>query len=349
MSRAAVHPYFQAIVTADITKSSKRLYVRNLQTLCRTTGMTLEEIVHNPKKTYIRIRKWYDNTATRRNMLGAIRALFKHVPNLQCQFEAQSDLFNTYFTHESSKIEAQVMSGQPTDRERDNWVRWEDVVEKEQELAASRYASTEHLLLAMYVLIEPARQDYYSIQLVTKEPDDTSKKNYIILPSSTLVLNEYKTAKAYSTYRRILPENLMAIIRESIRQQPRQFLFVQQKDNQPYTRRNTFTKFTNRILEKLFDRNFTVGMIRHCYISEGLDFNEATPGEVFQAAKHMHHSVAQQQLYRRKVTDDVAPPPSLAENTTHDVVQVGRNEKIKEKPKAPNHQFREQHYIDVSF
>ena len=97
---------------------------------------------------------------------------------------------------------------------------------------------------------------------------------------------------------------MTSLIRESLRRRPRKFLF-DQEDGTPYLKRNSFTKFSNRVLERLFGKKFTVSMMRHSFISEGVDYNESTPGALFETARHMHHSIAQQQLYRRKVNDPV--------------------------------------------
>ncbi|NBS69140.1 hypothetical protein EBT31_09535 [bacterium] len=121
----------------------------------------------------------------------------------------------------------------------------------------------------------------------------------------------------------------MRIIHESLRQNPRKFLFVQD-NGEPYRRRNSFTKFSNRVLERIFGRNFTVSMIRHSFISEGIDFNKSPPGQLFDIAKNMHHSVAMQQLYRRHVDSDVPPPPP-----TSYTVQMVDTPHVPEAPPIP--------------
>ena len=344
MSSKPVHPYFQALAAADVSKSSKRQYVRNLQTLCRDTKFSLEEIVMSPKKVYMYLLKQYQNAQTRRNFIAAVRSLFKHVPDLECEYATAAKRWGDLQAREGDAVSERILKGEPSDRERHNWVRWSDVVAKERELAATEYGSIEHLLLAMYVLIEPGRQDYNAVALLSREPSDPAKGNYIIMPTSTLVLNVYKTAKVYNQYRRELPSELMNIIHTSLRRQPRQFLFVQE-DGTPYLRRNSYTKFSNRTLERIFDKKFTVSMLRHCYISEGIDFNKSTPGEIFTAAKHMHHSVAQQQLYRRFVDSEEEEQPQS--KNTYQVVQIARPTPTPPPSRKSTSTFKEQSYIDI--
>ena len=341
----STHPYFQAIVSADISKTTKRLYVRHLINLSKATGRTLEELVRKPKSSYALISVKYPNVQSRRTMIVAIKSVFKHVPDLECDYPRAYKKWHQYFKQLDGEVTSRIMAAEPTDRERANWVHWSDVVAKEKELAETQFASQDHLLLAMYVLIEPGRQEYNAVYFVEKKPTDITRGNFIILPQdaqvpATIMLNDYKTSKTYSTYERELPADLTLVIRESLRQRPRKYLFTQD-DGTPYLKRNSFSKYSNRTLEKLFGKKFTVGLLRHSYISEGIDFTKSLPGELFDAAKHMRHSIAQQQLYRRKVESPPIPSVILSQET-------GGGGSTKKK-KQPSSTFVPQGYIDVAF
>lgn len=302
-----MHPYLQRIADNEhLTEKSKSVYISQLNRLSVVTGRPLENMVRKPNSTYQRITAQYDNPRSLRTMIVAIKSLFKHNPSLRCEYPDAWDRWHAKFKSVDAVVTDEVMRGEPTQRERENWVRWADVVAKERELARTQYASDPHLLLAMYTLIEPARQDYALVALTSSPPADQTRGNFIIVPATgdlTLVLNDYKTAKTYSTYTRVLPDGLAAIIRASIQTRPREWLFTM-RDGSPFTNKTSFIHYTNAILKRLFGRNFTVRMMRHSYISEGIDFANSAPGDLFEAAKHMHHSVAQQQLYRRKIEPD---------------------------------------------
>ena len=339
-----VHPYFQAIVDADISKSSKRLYIRQLIQMTKATGRTLEQLLQRPRSSYVVISEKYPNIQTRRTVLVAIKSVFKHVPELQGQHPKAYKKWHTYFKELDTQVTARIMKAEPTDRERANWVHWKDVVAKEKELAATSYGSQDHLLLAMYVLMEPGRQEYNAVYIVDKKPGDMTRGNFIILPENdqlpaTMVLNDYKTAKTYSTYQRELPAPLTAVIRESLRQRPRKHLFTKE-DGTPYLKRNSFSKYSNRTLERFFGRKFTVGLLRHSFISEGINFSDSLPGELFDAAKHMRHSIAQQQLYRRKV--DPVPQPTV-------ILADTAPKPFPPPPLLVKKTFVPQGYIDVAF
>lgn len=348
-----VHPYFEAIVAADISKTTKRNYVRHLINLSKATGRSLEDLVRRPKSSYALISEKYPNVQSRRTMIVAIKSVFKHVPELQCDYPKAYKKWHQYFKVMDTEVTSRIMAAEPTDRERVNWVHWADVVAKERELGQVAYGSEDHLLLSMYVLIEPGRQEYNALYIVDKKPGDMTRGNFIILPQdvetpATLVLNEYKTSKTYSTYQRELPSALTGVIRESLRQRPRKYLFTQD-DGTPYLKRNSFSKYSNRTLERLFGKKFTVGLLRHSFISEGIDFARSLPGELFDAAKHMHHSISQQQLYRRRV-DPVSgsvstPPPTPTVILSQDT----RPSSPPPAPKKKKKSFVPQGYIDVAF
>ena len=61
--------------------------------------------------------------------------------------------------------------------------------------------------------------------------------------------------------------------------------------------KNTYTKWCNRVLERLFGRALTVSLIRHAYINT-LDFNKLTIKEKEEIAADMTHSAGMQDKYR---------------------------------------------------
>ena len=136
-----VHPYLAKLAEADISRSSKKAYIGNLQTLCRDTGFTLEQVVEHPKTVYKYLRKTYPNISTRRSFIVAVRTLFRHVPGLERTHPTAAELWGKFLSRDADKVTEQLMSGEPTERQRENWVRWADVVAKERELAATAFGA----------------------------------------------------------------------------------------------------------------------------------------------------------------------------------------------------------------
>ena len=294
----------------SLSENTKTQYLEKLSTLTRHMGVSLDYLLDHPTEVVQALKRRYPhNTLTQRAFVVAVKALFIHNGDLKT---TKADQFKQYTESQSEMSQAvteRYHSAQPSDKERRNWVPWPDVLAKERELAAREFGSLDHLLLAMYCLIEPLRQDYGKLRiLVDRQPPEGAKGNYLVInPECTrgrLVLNTYKTAKSYGRYERDLPPNLLAVIKASLLTKPRAYLFVDDS-GQPYRIKNSFTKFSNRILRRIFGKSFTVSLMRHSHISS-IDFNASTPGELIDISRNMAHSLHMQQLYRRRVEPE--PP-----------------------------------------
>lgn len=297
------------ILNSQLSEPSKTQYMEKLALLTKMVGKPLSWVVDNPKPVIAAISKRYAADLTRRAFVAAIKAVYHHNPELKSAKAQEYDEYTEFQNRLSQAVSDRYMSAEPTEKERANWVPWPEVLAKEQELARTEYGSYDHLLLAMYCLIEPLRQDYGALRiLVEREPAAESHGNFLVIARNVswgkLVLNSYKTARKYGTFTRDLPPRLLAIIRASLLAHPRAYLFVDES-GAPYRKANSFTQFSNRTLRRIFKKQFTVSLMRHSHISN-IDFNSSTPGELFEKSKNMAHSISTQQLYRRRV--EPAPP-----------------------------------------
>lgn len=311
-------PLVDSIVHSEsLSESSKTQYLEKLATLTKITGKPLTWIIDHPNKVAAALARRYPGKLTQRAFVASIKAVFHHNPSLKTAKPDQYERFTEHQNELSQAITERYMAAQPSDKERVNWVPWNEVLQKEQELARNEYGSYDHLVLAMYCLIEPLRQDYGALRiLLDRDPPQGSTGNYLVIARDVshgkLVLNSYKTAKKYGTFERPLPANLLCIIRASLIAHPRAYLF-EDDNGQPYKKSNSFTQFSNRTLKRLFGKSFTVSLMRHSHISS-IDFNLSTPGELFQKSRNMAHSISMQQLYRRKV--EPAPPLTVVKECT---------------------------------
>jgi len=301
------HPWLAAIRDAPISKSTKQQYLRNIQTMCALAdGRSLEEVVRNPTAMLHRLEREYSNYQTRKAMIASVKAIFKYVPAAAQKYGAEALAWHACFKTLDKAIMDKTASAQPSERELAGWVTWPHVLEKQRELSKTAYGSTEHLLLSMYCVIEPLRADYGAVAIVESVPKDQGKLNFMVIPRDgvtqaqpLLILNTYKTAGKYGTFQRTLPTELVNIVQRSLQIKPREYLFVDES-NEPYTKSNSYIRFTNRTLERLFHKPFTIRLLRHSFISN-IDFNESTPAELMAHSRNMLHSMSMQQLYRRKV------------------------------------------------
>jgi len=157
------------------------------------------------------------------------------------------------------------------------------------------------LLLAIYTMIPPVRADYYATQII-KDDETPETDNYIILKNgyAELVIRKYKTSRKHGEIRHPkLPNELYALILKSLQEHPRKYLF--EKNEKPYTP-NGFCKWSSATLEKLFDVEITLTMIRHIYISS-LDLAKMTVDEKKNIGKLMGHTIGIQAEYEWKDLD----------------------------------------------
>lgn len=298
---------------SELSAATKHAYMEGIQRLENMTGMPMEDLIRNPTVGFQRISDHYQNDQSRRAAINCVRAAMKH-GGLDERFPSSAEKWMQLSSDIKKKLTSRLMDAQPTERERQAWMAWPDVLKKQRELGQSEYGSDRHLMLSMYTLIEPLRQDFGRMRLYSAPPvPPPTDENYMVVPNEgpgNLVLNKYKTVKTYKVLSRPVPTQLMDIIRANLRNRPRAYLF-QQRNGQPYTKSN-FVQYANHSLRgALNNPKIGVSLLRHSFISSGIDFNNSTPGQLFETAKRMGHSIEQQQLYRRFV--EPAPPPPPAE------------------------------------
>jgi integrase len=124
----------------------------------------------------------------------------------------------------------------------------------------------ERLLLGFYTHIDAMRADYYATRILKAGDAEPAETNYI--QGDTLVVQDYKTKKAYGAIRTKIPEPLLSELRKSLEEQPRDYLFVKRDGKEPMTR-NEFSGWANRILTRLFKKRTTLTAMRHSAATEG--------------------------------------------------------------------------------
>jgi predicted GIY-YIG superfamily endonuclease len=305
----------------DLSDGSKKTYLSCLTMLQRDlikhgyNRPDVEWIVTHPKDVIKLIFSVYPNIHTKHNMVTMIKTLFRHAGDLMERrpddFKAWGDVVSSLATMKQE----QGLSGQMTAKEQEGWVDWKDVLAKEKHLAQTEYGSFDHLMLAMYCLIPPLRQNFGNVKIYHAMPStDGIKENLVVITPTgkgTLVLTDYKTSKRYGNFVEELPDDLVRIIQASLAANPRTHLFVKY-DGEPYILQNSFTVTSNRTFKRLFGKPVTVSILRHSCIS-ATDFNASTPQELFDKAKNMTHSLGMQQMYRKRVPAEKVPEVPVEE------------------------------------
>jgi integrase len=238
----------------------------------------------------------------------AILAVFRQTPGLMHKY---SNLYKQWvdIQRELRKpINEKYMENKPDIRQLEAYVSFEKLESTRDKLPEG---DATRLLLSIYTMIPPARSDYDAIKIYTSDSDkekntnstnDDTLINYMILPSSgknaKIVLQKYKTHKQYGDQTINLPNELVKEIQSSLDKNPREYLFVSAQNGKPFNNPNSFNRWANRELKKLFNKkNISLTTLRHIYISNQ-DFKGKTRGERNKLAQKMMHSVDTQDKYR---------------------------------------------------
>ena len=126
------------------------------------------------------------------------------------------------------------------------------------------------MILALYTLTPPRRNEYSNMNVVYKV-NDSNVKNYLSVYDKHFHFNDYKTKKTYGS--QIIPINkeLMEIIGLYIKHHPLIKGKITKTTNTPFLvdwegKEITANKIT-KILNKIFDKKISTSMLRHIYLT----------------------------------------------------------------------------------
>ena len=82
-----------------------------------------------------------------------------------------------------------------------------------------------------------------------------------------MFVSEFKNVKLMGTFfNKELPQELVDVVRLSVRRRPRAYLFVDPATGSAFARVNAFTKYSNGMLKRLFDNpGMSVNALRHAH------------------------------------------------------------------------------------
>jgi hypothetical protein len=286
--------YFPKASLAPITKTKYNTYlirwlsfgIPNLESLIKDSKAAIEVLQKAPiKQTDSVFHSYY----------SAIVAFIEHeAPEPLKEFKDEwKEIQRTNYKDRSEHYQNQ----EPTALQKGIELDWKEVIEVRDKLPPG----IDKLLLAFYTHIPPVRADYNAVHLLKPEDPVPKGENYIILGSDyNLVLQEFKTAKTYKTIEHVLPPLLKKELEDSLKAEPRSWLFVKRETKKSSGESMTGTEFSNwanRILTRVFEKRTTLTALRHSYTSSGaIDYNGPLK-EITAKAKSMGHSVSMSMGY----------------------------------------------------
>jgi len=198
---------------------------------------------------------------------------------------------------DASRYNALQRENKMTDIQKENWVKWKEILETLDKLKTKYYyifkekkVSPEdrlnlqkYIILSCYTSIPPRRSQDFCLM---KMKDYTEKDNYY--SKGKFYFKIYKTAKFSGEQVEKVPKSLEILLRKWNTLHDSPYLFTDYY-NQPLT-----SSGMTKILNSVFDKNISVNQLRHIYITEKMG---PMIEELKNTAEAMGHSVNQQKLY----------------------------------------------------
>lgn len=151
-------------------------------------------------------------------------------------------------------------SGDEQFENRMNKKQWtlEELISIMRNINMTDYKSTMiKLLLAMYTINPPLRNDYYNVKI-----NDSNNTNYIDLKNK--ILNVYCT-KSKKYQKVLLCDELIDIINESLIVLPRNYLFTKKNGDNFSSAASLSVSILNLLKEFMNDKHFSFNTFRHAY------------------------------------------------------------------------------------
>jgi integrase len=282
----------------ELSDSSIKLYLTILKNLNDKREIVNFKFLEKPKKVLDKIKGY--KITTQRNILIAIVSVLKNLG---------SDLYKSYYNYMidyNKKIEDETKLNKKTETQNQNWVKWDDVKTKFEELkklnkfprniSETQYDNLlDTLILGLFVLSPPRRNKDYLLMKVSKDGKDMDDKfNWLDMKKKQFVFNNFKTKKSYGQQIIDIPTELIVHIKKYLKYNKNEMKYLLAKFNGDHLASdNSLT----RRLNSIFDKNISSSMLRHIYLS---DKYKDVKDEQKEDATKMAHSVSQQQDYIKR-------------------------------------------------
>lgn len=295
-----LHKFQDVIDKAPLADQSKQQYKLRLEKIHRLTKHDIDWVIDHPTESFNAIKKQVKEPETQRSLINAILAVFKYTDKLKEKKSKKYDKWHDLFDKVNEITERKYEQFEPSQKQIDVFVSWPDIIKARDQLDKSSQA---YLLLCLYTMIPPSRADMNMLKIFHSQPTVTQIQkypNYILINKlyCKIVYNEFKSkGKQLQMYEKVLPPELDAIVRKSIKDNPREFLIVSPRNGLPYENVNSFTKYFHRILFDVFQKKVTINTLRHSFVNS-FDWNKINLYDKKTIAKDLMHSPNTMDRYR---------------------------------------------------
>jgi hypothetical protein len=206
--------------------------------------------------------------------------------------ETKLDAYRDAYKTLSVAINEVTMLQEKTEKEKARWLEWPEIAAAGLKALNDKCLPIgERLLMGLYTQVPPARCDYTDV-LVTSKPTMQTTGCVVDLSAKTCTIFTHKSTKSVGSIVHNLPEPLVTVFRDFLGDLESRILFEGLSPGAQGRR-------LKRMMIRHTGKDLTINLLRHSFITE------RTKGHPFilervEEAQAMGHSVAMDELYRRR-------------------------------------------------
>ena len=285
----------------ELSETSKRQYsIKIPQWISYLSApKTLQNLIENPENSIKCLQttdKIKHSASNHHIYISSVVAFIKYILKNKSPLLKE---WKEYEKHNWKPIAEHYEENKPTELQSNKIMTFDEIDTIRKSLEKG---SVERLLISFYTLIEPIRADYYATEILTTATQESTEENYIILTPhiSKLIVKDFKTKQKYEKIENTLSDELRNELEESLKRNPRNYLFTTPDDQmKPFTRK-LFSNWACRTLTRVLKQPMTLTVLRHIYITKKIQ-DKTSPKELINIAKNMGHSRDIQRVYEWNV------------------------------------------------
>jgi hypothetical protein len=186
---------------------------------------------------------------------------------------------------------------QPTQRQQDNFIKWDDLILFRDEYHGEMSA-VQRILLALYTRIPPVRADYTPMLFCRRKPRSYEEgMNYIVWTKNPyFIFHAYKTHETYGDKIVKIPATLRKDLEEYFDTLPNEQRYLFESDGVAWSPTRLGATF-RKIFQQFHQMDTGITLVRHAYLTK-YHAGQKPLAELKKVASSMMHSTHLSQAYR---------------------------------------------------
>lgn len=274
-----------------IGNATKTLY-NNLLNQLKAKTFELIDFVNHPDEVIQYLQSLESSIGNKKSYLSAI------IYTLKQNNKPVSELYSTYMKELMAEHKMNTELQTLSEHQQKILVTWNELLEAQNVFAKSVNKNSKEdyldlLILSLYTLNDPMRNDYANMKIVNKKVEaNDANTNYLVWNKSTrtFIFNEYKTAKKMGQLQIPVSKSLQKVISHWLKLNDSEYLL-----GNAYSPQWLGNKIKS-ICKSLLNKSVTIQIIRHARVNELLKDNTFY-NDKKDVATNMAHSTNIQEFY----------------------------------------------------